>query len=423
MALGAVPLIDEELCLPDAFDDEAPDEQHFREATGNESASFERTYRRAALVLWPRARRLAAINQAGLGTTLPYVEDLVQSWCDSGAPLNATYWSEIDTLAALMIGNWPGHVGHDGEHAARMLACLAQSRNPERIDAFLSEISASGRYDGGENDNIARSAALLPPQRVADLVERIIAANATFAPSACADLLYQTCAGRANALFLPAATRLTDALLGTHVSASCLDVWRYPVAAHARTVVNLLAALQRLDATLVPAALELAQDGASSHFGSVQRLRRFALDHLRTRMAEPLQAPQDFARPAAITCPCEHCCLLADPERGSWTFKAVEARRRHVERSIVDNCCDLDRETVRRGSPHSLVCTKNQASYERRIRQRAHDQENAQRLAVEAPLTGGATMTATRPDCALPQAGVSWISTNASICPTFLQCR
>ena len=43
-----------------------PDEQHFHEATGNEGASFERTYRRAGLVLWPRARRLAVLNHAGL---------------------------------------------------------------------------------------------------------------------------------------------------------------------------------------------------------------------------------------------------------------------------------------------------------------------------------------------------------------------
>lgn len=410
-SLGALPLIDEELCPPDAFDDEDPDEQHFHEATGNEGASFERTYRRAALVLWPRARQLAVVNQGGLATTLPYLEDLVQRWCDSGAHPDATSWSEIDTLAAYMIRDWPGNVDHHGENAACMLACLAQSRNRARIDAFLSEISASGRYAGGENDNIARAVALLPPQRVADLVERIIAANATFAPSACADLLYQASAGRANVLFVPAATRLIDALLGTHVSASRPDVWRRPAAADARTVVNVLAALQRLDASaladsalehmfasfpvdaaLVPAALELAQDGTTGHFAPAQRLRRFVLEHLRARMAEPLEAPRDFARPAAIACQCEHCLqlarFLADPQRGSWVFKAAEALRRHVERSIVDNGCDLDRETVRRGSPYSLVCTKNQSSYERRVRQRAEDQANEKRLAADAPLTG-----------------------------------
>ena len=60
------PFTEDELCPEDAFEDLAPDDEHFHEATGNEGASFERTYRRAGFVLWPAARRLAVLNQAGL---------------------------------------------------------------------------------------------------------------------------------------------------------------------------------------------------------------------------------------------------------------------------------------------------------------------------------------------------------------------
>ena len=66
-----IPFAEDELCPHDAFDDLAADEEHFHEATGNEGASFERTYRRAGLVLWPAARRLAVLNSAGLRMTLP----------------------------------------------------------------------------------------------------------------------------------------------------------------------------------------------------------------------------------------------------------------------------------------------------------------------------------------------------------------
>ena len=69
--LGKLPIEDGEVAPPDALDDMMPDEQHFHEATGNEGASFERTYARAALVLWPSARILAVLNQAGPATTLP----------------------------------------------------------------------------------------------------------------------------------------------------------------------------------------------------------------------------------------------------------------------------------------------------------------------------------------------------------------
>lgn len=57
-----------------------PDEEHFREATGNESASFERAYRRAALVLWPSDRVFAILSQVGLRGTLPYLDNLVRRW-------------------------------------------------------------------------------------------------------------------------------------------------------------------------------------------------------------------------------------------------------------------------------------------------------------------------------------------------------
>ena len=68
--LGAIPVEEDEIAPPGACADLAPDEERFHEATGNEGASFERSYRRAALVLWPRARLFAVLSQAGLGATL-----------------------------------------------------------------------------------------------------------------------------------------------------------------------------------------------------------------------------------------------------------------------------------------------------------------------------------------------------------------
>ena len=74
--LVGLPIDDEEISPPDALEDLEPDEEEFHEATGNGGASFERTYSRAALVLWPRERFLAVLNQAGLSVTLPFLADL-----------------------------------------------------------------------------------------------------------------------------------------------------------------------------------------------------------------------------------------------------------------------------------------------------------------------------------------------------------
>jgi hypothetical protein len=54
-------------------------------------------------------------------------------------------------------------------------------------------------------------------------------------------------------------------------------------------------------------------------------------------------------------------------------FKAAEVARSHLEETIRKARCDLDVTTDRRGRPYSLVCTKNQASYDRRAKQRNQD--------------------------------------------------
>jgi predicted 2-oxoglutarate/Fe(II)-dependent dioxygenase YbiX len=102
VVLGAIPIEEGEVSPPDALEDMKPDEENFHEATGNAGASFERTYRRAALVLWPSERRLAVINQAGPAATLPYLESLAAKWIDDGAQQNSALWTEAHALSGYL---------------------------------------------------------------------------------------------------------------------------------------------------------------------------------------------------------------------------------------------------------------------------------------------------------------------------------
>ena len=54
-------------------------------------------------------------------------------------------------------------------------------------------------------------------------------------------------------------------------------------------------------------------------------------------------------------------------------MKAAQAQRVHVENTAVGAHVDVAMATERRGSPHTLVCTKTRARYEARVRQRAAD--------------------------------------------------
>ena len=69
-----------------------------RKRPGTRGASFERTYRRAALTLWPSARTLTALNRGGLKLTLPYLAGLAARWEAAGAEAGTALWRETDEL-------------------------------------------------------------------------------------------------------------------------------------------------------------------------------------------------------------------------------------------------------------------------------------------------------------------------------------
>ena len=61
-------------------------------------------------------------------------------------------------------------------------------------------------------------------------------------------------------------------------------------------------------------------------------------------------------------------------------FPVRKERRRHLHQIIENNGCDLTHETLRVGSPQTLICTKTTASYQKACEIFAHDQANLKRM-------------------------------------------
>jgi hypothetical protein len=402
--LGEFPFAEDELCPPDAFENLEPDEQHFQEATGNEGASFERTYRRAGFVLWPAARRLAVLNQAGLPTTLPYLEDLTTRWEASHASTQSPLWQEADELSGHMLRSWSRESwrADDDTKAGRMLDLQVRLGNVKCIHAFLAERSAEGHYATLDNEAIVRAVALLPPPRATELLIRIVKRNAAAHLNACGDLLLRCVAAPTGATgdLQQIGVALIETLPGPPTARQEASPWTRPTPVRPGFVVDLLTATSRIDAqlaaraiehllawpktykpddVLVPAARAFAKLVESAAWPAVGRLREASLDHLRRRIAQPLEAPRDWTRTNSLKCTCGDCrglaAFLVAPDQQQWRLKAAQDRRSHVEQSVQSAACDLDLTTERRGSPHTLVATKNQASYERRAKQRQQDLE------------------------------------------------
>ena len=414
VSLGSFPFSDEEVCPADALADMEPDEQHFHEATGNEGASFERSYQRAALVLWPHSKRLRLIARAGLAASLPALGGMVEAWIDGGAEPGHAAWHEAHALAAEMLACWlvqHAHRERDGSSAESvMLSQLVRLQDPEHIESMLVNVVAAGAYAVGDNAALVQALKLLPAAHVGPLLLSVVQGNADLHIGSCADLLARAAAVSAWRGQLPGATQaLLDVMPGDPARPrSQTDAWRreradagvvhdmlraLAPAGHAalaeladRAVTHWLAWPETfgMDAVIVPALRRLAERPALLGRPACQRLRSAALGHLQARVSLDLAPPADWQREARLGCRCEHCLALGRFLQGAdqdvWRFKAREADRRHVEDSIRQGRCDVDCSTERKGSPHVLVCTKNQASYERRVAQRRADLDDLTRL-------------------------------------------
>jgi predicted 2-oxoglutarate/Fe(II)-dependent dioxygenase YbiX len=404
---GEIPVSDDELSPPNPFHALKPDELHFQEASGNAGVSFERRYQRAALVVWPVDRSFAVLTQAGLGVTVPHMLDLAHRWTATRTNQGSPMWQQAHDLAGHMIDNWPTQGEHAGSESADsattgLLVALNRLGDTRRIAQFLTRVVGTGiGYAKHDNPAIIAALALFPADEAATMVGTIVTGNAAKRFAACADLLAHCAAGPT----LPRALDLRDAavsviaLMPGNAAAAAKHAWspgRDTI--DANFVADLLVGLGQidpqladqaltqilkhdraydLDAVLVPAARDKLRAPETAEQPVVMRLRAACLAHLRARITLPLAPPPDWQRSSGVGCRCRYCSelsrFLADPTQQTWTLRAAAPDRSHVESTILSAKCDLDTRTEQRGRPYSLICTKNQASYKLKVKQRKQD--------------------------------------------------
>jgi hypothetical protein len=415
--MGDLPFEDEELCLPDRLHSLAADALHFHEATGNEGASFERTYRRAALVMWPRAYRADALSAGGVGVTLPYLADLVERWQTAG-----TAGERDDALhfAKGIIANWEdddnGHwhsAGHGTPTLSRLLASLIPLADAELIVTAITRTAISGKsYQRGDNPTLLAALALLPDPQARALLAELITQRAATRLAAGGQLLRLALpryAAETTTAFLPAAHALLESLANPaapmhfyevmaplnveQVVDLLIAIGKVDVALGKQAVVHLLAQRQRfsMDDSLIPAVLLAAQ--ASDYPPEVVALlQQQCLAYLESCIAIPLAAPTDATREANFACSssswrkndqvdCEALKrFMLDPQETSWNFAAAEERRNALAKVAQQAKLDVSMTTLKSGRPYTLRFVKTQASYERKVAQRERDEANRERL-------------------------------------------
>jgi hypothetical protein len=107
---------------------------------------------------------------------------------------------------------------------------------------------------------------------------------------------------------------------------------------------------------------------------------------LESRVAQVPEKPADYRRPAELSCNCGDCrelsSFLANPDAAVHRFPVRKDRRQHLHQIIDRHKCDLTHVTERRGSPHTLVCTKTTASYD--AARQIHERDKANLIRLKA---------------------------------------
>lgn len=433
---GQVPLETGELLPAGALDGEEPDEQRLLEATGNEGASFERAYHRAALVIWPRDRTITVLLQAGVAAALPAFEQRVRGLDGAGGNRDEALATARQILDAWEKApeQWAFRRGGKEPDRGAMVALLGRLGDAALLERFVAGILAE-LFDGSENEALATHLPrLLAPKRSGRALGGLMRGVAGRLPGPCADLLERIVFGLGeqrtaewNAALRSVAAAIVEALprLGAGDGDEAAGSWqpvrkRKPV--DAALVSSLLASLRSLEAAelraqataaiaantavfdpvevVAPALKTLADSMKAGFAGDVEvaRLWLHAAEFLLGRSEFPPAPPADWRQRVKLGCACEDCrelqAFALDPEAQVHRFRVRMDRRRHLHEQIQRHGLDMTHETERRGSPQTLVCTKTQAAYQRACARHHADCAAMQTLlAAGGPVGGGALAT------------------------------
>ena len=432
---GALPLMAGELMPAGRLDPDKPDTQRLLEASGNEGATIERFYRRAALVIWPKADSPRVLAQAGAGSLAAYFAGEWQRASPGSPKCNS-----IRDLASQVVDLWPPPDTHSMRsdrdswegHSATVLELLCPIGNREATMRFLGTVVLP-HYGGEMNAALVTAAAEIGAAEMGEFLCALVRSNLSRETEGIVDLGSRLCArlddGRDGSwrdtlrevvttvcTEMPSVRRRLgdDDLAGPYV-------WpkrRAPVALPAATLRQLFALLWHFglergadvaaalfigredlvspDRT-IPVMLEelLEEQGAKAGTSTAfAALWHHGAGFLLSRSSFPPSPPSDWIIPAnGLSCGCEYCAELrrfcADPDAEVRRIPVRKDLRAHLRRQIEHGGIDIHCETERRGSPYKLVCVKTRATYERRLRQYEEDVAGMRRLVGTAKAVPG----------------------------------
>ena len=423
--LPEIPLNPGEALPSGALDDVEPDEQYLLEATGNSGVSTERSYRRAALVIWPESRAVPVIAQGSIKGAVNYAVRTIK-----GVDASIARGALGSRLVTQLIDVWPAanpylaperFMEKTGNNMLRMLRILSDVGNCRQTARFLETV-VTKQYHEELNDLLVPALETIGPAGLQSFLPQFVASNASTNTGGVFNLLIrldevheQSGVGARRGLLRAGAVTAFEALplaleepkkgprsrwrekAKTLGSSAIRDLFlagdRFDLNAEVAQAAELIARRpEHVDPhSTLPKALRELRDRAKplSDSPALVSLWEYSSGQLLARSRTPAPGPDDKSIEASIECDCVHCRGIAtfcrDRTATVLRFRVRQEIRRHLREEIRQAGVDLKCETLRRGRPYSLVCSKTPAGYQRRMARYAGDVESMKMLVEAVP--------------------------------------
>jgi hypothetical protein len=433
---GPIPLADDELLPGGALNGEPPDRKKLTEASGNEGASYERSYHRAALVLWRRERYSEVLLQAGVVAALPYLKQLATGGKQARP--------EANSLAKRMVDAWAGDSRRgDGDspggnrpgpaHRIDMMTTLGKLGNGALLGKFIAD-TVTPRYDGSENAVLLSSVGVLGDAQAGAVLSALISARMRSRPNECAEFLLLL-SGDPSHCFPEVGESAVAALDGIGARDAKQEGLGWEPAERRPSLIpqfleNLMKALRRFKtgllcetaaekvaarpeafspvAVVVPALEQIhASLGleATASDSSTVHLWICSAEFLLQRSEVPPEPPLNWQLDVKLSCSCPDCrelqAFVLNPIERVHRFRVKKERRQHLHDAINKNRLDMTHVTERVGSPQTLVCTKDRRTFDRRMKEYRQEIAAMRTLVGLAPPSDAANGLSTRMQAAV----------------------
>ena len=425
-----------ELMPPSRMENDKVDWAQLNLPTGNDGVSFERSYRRAAFVLWPKGERLNAFAGSAPDAILAlasHERELAESS------------KRIKEVASQLVDVWPiDSWKSNSEKTLQALTLLCEMDQADAISKFVNQVVLP-KYEEALNPGIETAVQKMETERVGVFLSELARIHLSWSPEGIMRLIF-----RLHERFgKPVGDGPWASALRAAMAVMCEqipNVGRPPendqsgishldVESLSADFLNNLFDLGRsydLTVEMTEAAESIIlRPGLVSPNRAIPGLlnswwrdreddakRSDAFDVLWRQSAKFLlersgaspEPPTNWKLPTdKLDCACEHCQELrkfcVDPKAQTYRFTLGTGPRTHLCHQIDFGKIDLSYEVERKGRPFTLVCYKTRDSYERRLEEYSEDIVQLRHLSRMADAVPDSAETKERLGAAIVRSG------------------